>query len=109
MKKVELEVAEVSAGYLHRGEFRNALNLPYLDAKTYEQVKPYLPLGEALGKLLAQLTPSSADRLHITYGGKSRRLRHIDPVTRPLVLGLMSTSDLQDVNNVHVHSVAQSL
>ena len=50
------------AGYLLTGEVRNAVNLPYLDAKTSEQVKPYLPLGEALGKLLAQLSPASADR-----------------------------------------------
>ena len=41
-----LEVAEVIAGYLLTGEVRNAVNLPYLDAKTYEQVRPYLTLGE---------------------------------------------------------------
>ena len=43
-------MAEVIAGYLLTGEVRNAVNLPYLDAKTYEQVKPYLTLGEKLGK-----------------------------------------------------------
>src|SRR3984957_15059470 len=48
-EKCGIEVAEVIAGYLLTGEVRNAVNLPYLDAKTYEQVKPYLPLGEALG------------------------------------------------------------
>ncbi len=57
-EKCGIEVAEVIAGYLLTGEVRNAVNLPYLDAKTYEQVKPYLPLGEALGKLLAQLSPA---------------------------------------------------
>jgi len=71
-EKCGIEVAEVIAGYLLTREVRNAVNLPYLDAKTYEQVKPYLPLGEALGKLLAQLSPTGADRLHITYGGNAR-------------------------------------
>src|SRR5580698_5980151 len=108
-EKCGIEVAEVIAGYLLTGEVRNAVNLPYLDAKTYEQVKPYLPLGEALGKLLAQLTPASADRLHITYGGNARKLPNIDPVTRAILLGFLSTTNMKDVNNVNVLSVAQSV
>jgi len=71
-EKCGIEVAEVVAGYLLTGEVRNAVNLPYLDAKTYDQVKPYLVLGEKLGKMLAQLAPAHVDRLHITYGGKPK-------------------------------------
>jgi len=108
-EKCGIEVAEVIAGYLLTGEVRNAVNLPYLDAKTSEQVKPYLPLGEALGKLLAQLTPTNADRLHITYGGNARLLPNIDPVTRSIIRGYLSTSNIKDVNNVNVRSVAQSI
>jgi D-3-phosphoglycerate dehydrogenase len=108
-EKCGIEVAEVIAGYLLTGEVRNAVNLPYLDAKTYEQVKPYLPLGEALGKLLAQLTPASADRLHITYGGNARLLPNIDPVTRAVLRGFLASSNLKDVNNVNVRSAAASI
>jgi D-3-phosphoglycerate dehydrogenase / 2-oxoglutarate reductase len=108
-EKCGIEVAEVIAGYLLTGEVRNAVNLPYLDAKTYEQVKPYLPLGEALGKLLAQLAPTNADRIYITYGGNARQLPNIDPVTRAILRGFLSTSNLKDVNNVNVRSVAQSI
>ena len=108
-EKCGIEVAEVIAGYLLTGEVRNAVNLPYLDAKTYEQVKPYLPLGEALGKLLAQLAPTNADRIYITYGGNARHLPNIDPVTRAILRGFLSTSNLKDVNNVNVRSVAQNI
>lgn len=108
-EKCGIEVAEVIAGYLLTGEVKNAVNLPYLDAKTSEQVKPYLPLGEALGKLLAQLTPTNADRLHITYGGNARQLPNIDPVTRAILKGFLSTSNVKDINNVNVRSVAQSI
>ncbi len=108
-EKCGIEVAEVIAGYLLTGEVRNAVNLPYLDAKTSEQVKPYLPLGEALGKLIAQLATSNADRLHITYGGNARLLPNTDPVTRAILRGILSTSNLKDVNNVNVRSVAQSI
>jgi len=49
-EKCGIEVAEVIAGYLLTGEVRNAVNLPYLDAKTYEQVRPYFEqLGFKLG------------------------------------------------------------
>ena len=108
-EKCGIEVAEVIAGYLLTGEVRNAVNLPYLDAKTYEQVKPYLPLGEALGKLLSQLAPANADRLYITYGGNARQLPNIDPITRAVLRGFLASSNLQDVNNVNVRSAAQSI
>ena len=108
-EKCGIEVAEVIAGYLLTGEVRNAVNLPYLDAKTSEQVKPYLPLGEALGKLLAQLAPTGADKLHITYGGNAKNLSNIDPETRSVIRGFLATSNLKDVNNVNVRSVAQSI
>jgi D-3-phosphoglycerate dehydrogenase len=108
-EKCGIEVAEVIAGYLLTGEVRNAVNLPYLDAKTYEQVKPYLPLGEALGKLLAQLSPATADRIYITYGGNARQLPNIDPVTRAVLRGFLASSNLKDVNNVNVRAAAASI
>ena len=108
-EKCGLEVAEVITGYLVTGEVRNAVNLPYLDAKTYEQVKPYLTLGEKLGKLLAQLAPSQVDRLHISFGGKAQELPNIDPVTRAVLLGFLSRASVKDLNNVNVRSIASTL
>jgi D-3-phosphoglycerate dehydrogenase len=108
-EKCGIEVAEVIAGYLLTGEVRNAVNLPYLDAKTYEQVRPYLTLGEKLGKLLAQLAPTQVDRLHITYGGKAQELPNIDPVTRAILLGFLSRASVKDLNNVNVRGIASTL
>ena len=108
-EKCGIEVAEVVTAYLLTGEVRNAVNLPYLDAKTYEQVKPYLPLGEALGKLLAQLSPASADRIYITYGGHARTLPNTDPVTRAVLQGFLASSAIKDVNNVNVRAAAASI
>lgn len=108
-EKCGIEVAEVITGYLLTGEVRNAVNLPFLDAKTYEQVKPYLALGEKLGKLLAQLAPSQVDKLHITYGGKAQELPNIDPVTRAILMGFLSRAAVKDLNNINVRSVASTL
>lgn len=108
-EKCGIEVAEVIAAYLLTGEVRNAVNLPYLDAKTYEEVRPYLVLGEKLGKLLAQIAPAEVDRLHVTYGGKAKDLRNIDPVTRAVLMGFLSRAAVKDLNNVNVRSVAATL
>src|SRR5438552_11910324 len=108
-EKCGVEVAESIAAYLLTGEVRNAVNLPYLDAKTYEEVKPYLTLGEKLGKLLAQLAPAQVDRLHITYGGQAQYLPNIDPISRAVLMGFLSRASVKDLNNVNVRSIASTL
>ncbi|HEX4341851.1 MAG TPA: phosphoglycerate dehydrogenase [Verrucomicrobiae bacterium] len=108
-EKCGIEVAEVIAGYLLTGEVRNAVNLPYLDAKTYEQVKPYRTLGEKLGKLIAQLATPHVDKLHITFGGNARELPNTDPVTRAILMGFLSGASVKDLNNVNVRGVASTL
>src|SRR5215468_3821463 len=108
-EKCGIEVAEVVAGYLLTGEVRNAVNLPYLDAKTYEQVRPYMVLGEKLGRLLAQLAPAHVDRLHVTYGGRAQELPNIDPITRAILVGFLSRAAVKDLNNINVRSIASTL
>jgi D-3-phosphoglycerate dehydrogenase len=108
-EKCGIEVAEVITSYLLTGEVRNAVNLPFLDAKTYEQVKPYMTLGEKMGRLLAQLAPPQVDRLHITYGGKAQELPNIDPVSRAILLGFLSRAAVKDLNNINVRSIASTL
>jgi D-3-phosphoglycerate dehydrogenase len=85
------------------------VNLPYLDAKTYEEVRPYRVLGEKLGKFLAQLAPSPVDRLHITYGGKAQELPNIDPISRAILVGFLSRASVKELNNVNVRSIASTL
>ncbi len=108
-EKCGLEVAEIITAFLLTGEVRNAVNLPGVDAKTFELVQPYLLLGEKLGKLLGQLAPQPYDRLHVTYGGKAQDLPQTDPVTRAILLGFLSFSAVKDLNNINVRSAATSL
>jgi len=108
-EKCGLEVAEIITAFLLTGEVRNAVNLPGVDAKTYELVKPYLLLGEKLGKLLGQLAPQPYDRLHITFGGRAQDLPQTDPVTRAILRGFLSFSAVKDINNINVRSAAASL
>lgn len=108
-EKCGIEVAEVITAYLLTGEVRNAINLPFLDAKTYAEVKPYMTLGEQLGKLLNQLTFESADRIHITYGGGARDLKNVDPITRAILRGFLGSQASEEINTVNVRTAAAAL
>lgn len=107
-ENVGIEVAEAITDYLLNGVVRNAVNLPNLDAKTYAQVKPYLALGEKLGRLVAQLAPKRNDRLVVTYGGKATEAPS-DPITRFVLKGFLESAGGKDVNQVNVRSLADSL
>src|SRR6185295_14360077 len=107
-ENVGIEAAEAITDYLLHGAVRNAVNLPNLDAKTYALVKPYLNLGEKLGRLLAQLAPKRNDRLVVTYGGKATEVP-ADPVTRSVLKGFLEMAGGKDVNHVNVRSLAGAL
>ena len=107
-ENVGIEVAEAITDYLLHGTVRNAVNLPNLDAKTYALVKPYLNLGEKLGRVLAQLAPKRNDRLVVTYGGKAAELPG-DPITRSVLKGFLASVGGKEVNQVNVRTMAQSL
>ncbi len=84
---------------------RNAVNLPNLDAQTFAVVKPFLTLGEKLGRLLAQLAPKRNDRIEITYGGKAQQWP-TDPITRSVLKGFLELAGGKDVNQVNVRALA---
>lgn len=107
-ENVGIEVAEAITDYLLNGAVRNAVNLPNLDSKTYEVVRPYLELGENLGRLLAQLAPKRNDRLVVAYGGKATQLPE-DPITRSVLKGFLESAGGKDVNQVNVRTLAKSL
>jgi D-3-phosphoglycerate dehydrogenase len=107
-ENVGIEVAEAITDYLLHGAVRNAVNLPNLDAKTYAVVKPYLNLGQKLGRLLAQLAPKRNDRLVVTYGGKATELP-TDPITRAVLKGFLESAGGKDVNQVNVRTLAGGL
>ncbi len=107
-ENVGIEVAEAITDYLLNGAVRNAVNLPSLDAKTYEIVKPFLTLAEKLGRLLAQLAPKRNDQIIITYGGKATELP-TDPITRFVLKGFLASAGGPEVNQVNVLALANSL
>jgi D-3-phosphoglycerate dehydrogenase / 2-oxoglutarate reductase len=106
-ENIGIEIAQAIRAALLEGEIRNAVNMPSMDAKTAAIVKPYLTLGDKLGRF-AQLAPNRNDRIVITYGGKAVELPSNDAVTRSVLTGFLKHTGGEEVNSVNVRSVASA-
>ncbi|MDD5199453.1 MAG: phosphoglycerate dehydrogenase [Terrimicrobiaceae bacterium] len=107
-ENVGIEIAQAIRAALLEGEIRNAVNMPSIDAKTFAIVKPYLTLGDKLGRFAAQLAQKRKDRIVITYGGKAVELP-TDAVTRAVLTGFLQHAGGDEVNSVNVHTMAATL
>ena len=107
-QNVGIEIGESISSYLLTGAIQNAVNMPSLDAKTYTKVKPYLTLGQKLGRLVSQLAPQQNDRLVITFGGKATEMPS-DPIARFILTGFLASAGGADVNQINAKAMAKSL
>ncbi len=107
-ENVGIEIAQAIRAALLEGEIRNAVNMPSIDAKTAAIVKPYLTLGDKLGRFAAQLAPKRNDRIVLTYGGKAVDLP-TEGITRGILTGFLKHAGGEEVNSVNVRSMADAL
>ena len=107
-ENVGIEIAQAIGAALLDGEIRNAVNMPSIDAKTAAVVRPYLTLGDKLGRFVAQLAPKRNDRVVITYGGKAVEMP-TDAISRAILTGFLKHAGGEEVNSVNVRSMAATL
>ena len=102
---VAIAVAEQVRDYLVDGIVGNALNVPSISKELYAQIRPYLELGEKLGRFQGQLRPGSIDRIEIGYSGDAAELE-VAPITVSILKGILeSLSD--EVNLVNAPLIAK--
>ena len=102
---VAIAVAEQVRDYLVEGIVGNALNVPSISKELYEQIRPYLVLGEKLGRFHGQLCPGSIDRIDIEYSGDAAGLE-VAPITVSILKGLLE-SVTDEVNLVNAPLIAK--
>jgi D-3-phosphoglycerate dehydrogenase / 2-oxoglutarate reductase len=107
-ESVGIEIAEAIRSVLIEGVIRNAVNVPNLDAKTLAIIGPYLELGEKLGRFLRQVSPRRCEKLHINYSGKVNQAE-TSPISRYVLKGFLEEVGGQEVNQVNVTALAQTL
>jgi D-3-phosphoglycerate dehydrogenase len=105
---VGIEIAEAVRATLLRGEIRNSVNMPNIDAKTISTLGPWIELGGKLGLFLAQIAPKRAEKLNIRYSG--RLVDHdLTAVTRALVTGYLRHIHGDEVNPVNAPAILRNL
>jgi D-3-phosphoglycerate dehydrogenase len=102
---VSIAVAEQVRDYLLHGTVRNAVNVPSISPELLEQVRPYLALGEKLGRFQGQLCPGAIEEIEIEYAGEVAELR-VAAITVAVLKGLLE-SVTERVNMVNAPLIAQ--
>ncbi len=105
---VGIEIAQAISEYLLKGVINNAVNVPNVDVRTLEALRPYLSVGEKLGRLLAQIAPCGLETLEIRYTGKVAEAETV-PVTRAVLKGLLGQTSEGVINEVNAPRVAANL
>ncbi|HIG15914.1 MAG TPA: phosphoglycerate dehydrogenase [Candidatus Handelsmanbacteria bacterium] len=104
---VALQVAEQVRDVLVQGVIRNAVNVPSIEPEAYEKLRPYLDLGERMGRIQGQLAESSLERITIEYRGEVTG-QATSPLTSAVLKGVMETfATAGSVNLVNAPVVAQ--
>lgn len=104
--KVAVDVAEQIACVLSGESARSAVNIPSMRPELLEPVKPYLPLAEKLGALVAQIMHGPARRIEILYqGGLAGKA--VEPLTTAVLKGILTQAVPEGVNYVNATLVAK--
>ncbi|MEI9998353.1 MAG: phosphoglycerate dehydrogenase [Verrucomicrobiota bacterium] len=107
-ESVGIEIAQAISEFLLNGIINNAVNVPNVDLKTLSLIRPYLGLGEKLGRLLAQVAPNRLETLTIHYTGKVSEAETV-PISRAVLKGLLFQVSEVAVNEVNAPRAAQNL
>ncbi len=107
-ESVGIEIAHGVSEFLLKGIVNNAVNVPNVDLRTLSLIRPYLGLGEKLGRLLAQMAPHRIETLTINYTGKVSEAETV-PITRSVLKGLLFQCSEVAVNEVNAPRAAQNL
>jgi len=103
---VAIEAAELIADFLLEGKVKNAANVPSVDEKVLEQLRPYIFLSEKLGSLTAQMLKGKLQTLEVTYSGELEQV-DVAPLTVGVLKGFLGHVLDSDINEVNALSKAK--
>jgi D-3-phosphoglycerate dehydrogenase len=102
---VAIAVAEQVRDYLVHGIVGNAVNVPSISRELYDQIRPYVMLGEKLGRFHGQACGGTIEQIEIEYSGAAAEI-NVAPITVAVLKGLLE-SVTDQVNMVNAPVLAQ--
>ena len=105
-ENVAIAIAEQIVDFFTRGEVRNAINTPSLDAEVVSLLGPYLNLAMRLGSFAAQYVDGGIKEVNIRYAGEEIA-RGTAPLTLYVLTGVLQTFMEEAVNTVNAPYLAK--
>lgn len=99
-ENVAIAIAEQLVDFFSRGEVKNAVNTPSLEAELVIALGPYFNLAERLGSFAAQYVEGGIKELNIRYAGEETA-RGTTPLTLNVLKGVLMTFMEEEVNVVN--------
>lgn len=87
-------------------DFRNAINMPLVDATLLRTLHPFLELAEKVGSLQTQLADDAIQRIEVEIEGDDIN-SHIKPITVAILKGVLEPILHQTVNYINAPYLAQ--
>ncbi|MDR3228219.1 MAG: phosphoglycerate dehydrogenase [Puniceicoccales bacterium] len=102
-ESVGLEVAQAVAQVLSGGPAINAVNMPSIDQRSLQQLRPFLLLAEKLGSLIQQFASGRVGKLNITFWGNLTEYDTM-PLSRAIQRGYLRriSGRVNDVSAPHL-------
>ncbi|MEW5960719.1 MAG: phosphoglycerate dehydrogenase, partial [Chloroflexota bacterium] len=105
-RDVGTQIVDQMLDALHELDFRNAVNMPIVDANLLRQLRPFLELAEKVGSLQTQLAEDAIQRVEVELEGDEIR-EHIKPITVAILKGMLTPILQQTVNYINAPHLAQ--
>ncbi|OHE73737.1 MAG: phosphoglycerate dehydrogenase, partial [Verrucomicrobia bacterium GWC2_42_7] len=99
-ESVGMEIVHELCNFLNGQEVKNAVNMPCVDMKTLQAIGPFIDLGQKMGSLLQQMSPSFSKKIRISYWGKLTQL-DASPITRAIQRGYVMNIGGPQVNDIN--------
>jgi D-3-phosphoglycerate dehydrogenase / 2-oxoglutarate reductase len=103
---VAVDVARQFVAFRDGELMDHAVNIPVGDRETMAEQRPYIRLGELLGRFCVQLEPDNVERVGVVVAGQVAR-RDPELIGRAVLKGLLERVTAQAVNLVNAHLVAR--
>ncbi len=97
---VSVDIAEQIIDYLKCGVVRNAVNLPFVEPETFEELKPFFKLAEKMGGLGSQLIEGRIKSVKIFCFGEDLN-DHSQIITSALLKGMLEPVIKENINYVN--------
>jgi D-3-phosphoglycerate dehydrogenase len=103
--QVAVTIAEQVGAFLGTGAIAGAVNVPAVSPEMLAVMRPYLTLGEKLGRFQSQYFDGAVSEILITYSGEVAA-HDVRPITRAILSGLLAPVSAR-VNQVNAALIAE--